>query len=78
MRCSDAPGTTQQSQAQILRDLDLHTIRILTNNLKKITRLEVYGLKVVEQVPIEIPPNEANRRYLQTKRDKMGHTLRNI
>src|ERR671919_111985 len=60
---------------QILADLGLTTIRILTNNPKKITGLEGFGLTVVEQVPIETPPNAENRRYLQTKRDKLGHRL---
>jgi len=61
--------------AQILQDLGLKKLRILTNNPKKISRLEVYGLEVVEQVPIEVPPNEVNRFYLQTKKEKMGHLL---
>ena len=61
--------------AQILSDLGLQKIRVMTNNPKKISRLEVYGLKVVEQVPICIPPNDVNRFYLQTKRDKLGHQL---
>ncbi len=61
--------------AQILRDLGLRQVKILTNNPKKINRLEVYGLEVTEQVPIIIPPNEVNRRYLETKRDRMGHLL---
>ena len=60
---------------QILADLGLTTIRILTNNPKKITGLEGFGLRVVEQVPIETPPNSENRRYLETKRDKLGHRL---
>jgi 3,4-dihydroxy 2-butanone 4-phosphate synthase / GTP cyclohydrolase II len=60
---------------QILADLGLTTIRILTNNPKKITGLEGFGLTVVEQVPIETPPNVENRRYLETKRDKLGHRL---
>jgi 3,4-dihydroxy 2-butanone 4-phosphate synthase / GTP cyclohydrolase II len=60
---------------QILADLGLTTIRILTNNPKKITGLEGFGLTVVEQVPIETPPNAENRRYLETKRDKLGHRL---
>ena len=64
--------------AQILRDLGLRQIRILTNNPKKISRLEVYGLHIAEQVPIIIPPNETNRRYLETKRDRMGHMLDGI
>ncbi|HRW54071.1 MAG TPA: GTP cyclohydrolase II, partial [Phycisphaerae bacterium] len=63
--------------AQILRDLGLERIRILTNNPKKVSRLSVYGLEVVDQLPIEVPSNPDNRRYLQTKRDKMGHVLRN-
>ncbi len=61
--------------AQILRDLGLRKLRILTNNPKKLERLEVYGLQIVEQVAIQIPPNEANRRYLATKKAKLGHIL---
>jgi 3,4-dihydroxy 2-butanone 4-phosphate synthase / GTP cyclohydrolase II len=60
---------------QILADLGLTTIRILTNNPKKISGLEGYGLTVVEQVPIEVPPNAENRRYLVAKRDKLAHKL---
>jgi len=60
---------------QILADLGLTTIRILTNNPKKISGLEGYGLTVVEQVPIEVPPNAENRRYLAAKRDKLAHKL---
>jgi 3,4-dihydroxy 2-butanone 4-phosphate synthase / GTP cyclohydrolase II len=60
---------------QILADLGLSTIRILTNNPKKITGIEGFGLTVVEQVPIEVPPNAENRRYLETKRAKLGHRL---
>jgi 3,4-dihydroxy 2-butanone 4-phosphate synthase / GTP cyclohydrolase II len=60
---------------QILADLGLTTIRILTNNPKKLNGLEGFGLKVVEQVPIETTPNEENRAYLETKRDKLGHRL---
>jgi 3,4-dihydroxy 2-butanone 4-phosphate synthase / GTP cyclohydrolase II len=60
---------------QILADLGLTTIRILTNNPKKLTGLEGYGLTVVEQVPIEVPPNAENRGYLATKREKLGHQL---
>jgi 3,4-dihydroxy 2-butanone 4-phosphate synthase/GTP cyclohydrolase II len=60
---------------QILADLGLSTIRILTNNPKKISGLEGYGLTVVEQVPIETPPNDENRRYLAAKREKLGHRL---
>jgi 3,4-dihydroxy 2-butanone 4-phosphate synthase / GTP cyclohydrolase II len=61
--------------AQILKDLGLRDIRILTNNPKKIIGLEGHGLRVTEQVKIEAPPNVHNEGYLQTKRDKMGHTL---
>lgn len=64
--------------AHILRDLGLRKLRILTNNPKKVNRLEVYGIEVVEQVPIEIPPNAYNRPYLQTKKAKMGHRLKDV
>jgi len=61
--------------AQILADLGLHQIRLLTNNPKKVIGLEGYGLKVVETVPIVCEPTEYNRRYLETKKSKMGHIL---
>ncbi len=61
--------------AQILRDLGAKEVRILTNNPKKTSRLEVYGLKVTEQVPLVIPPHLANKHYLDTKKEKMGHLL---
>src|SRR5512133_1856666 len=61
--------------AQILRDLGVRKMRLLTNNPKKIVGLEGYGLEVVERVPIEMPPTERNRAYLTTKRDKLGHLL---
>jgi len=61
--------------AQILVDLGLTTIRQLTNNPKKIIGLEGYGLRVVERVPIEVEPGPDNLRYLQVKREKMGHIL---
>jgi 3,4-dihydroxy 2-butanone 4-phosphate synthase/GTP cyclohydrolase II len=60
---------------QILADLGLTTIRLLTNNPKKVSGLGAFGLRVVEQVPIEVPPREENRRYLAAKRDKLGHRL---
>ncbi len=61
--------------AQIMADLGLHEIRLLTNNPKKRIGLESYGLKVVETVPVECEPNPHNLFYLQTKKEKMGHTL---
>jgi 3,4-dihydroxy 2-butanone 4-phosphate synthase/GTP cyclohydrolase II len=59
--------------AQILADLGLHEIRLLTNNPRKIVGLKAYGLEVVERIPIEITPNTRNVKYLSTKRDKLGH-----
>jgi 3,4-dihydroxy 2-butanone 4-phosphate synthase / GTP cyclohydrolase II len=61
--------------SQILADLGLSTIRILTNNPRKIAGIEGFGLTVVEQLPIEVSPNEENRRYLAAKRAKLGHRL---
>jgi 3,4-dihydroxy 2-butanone 4-phosphate synthase/GTP cyclohydrolase II len=61
--------------AQILVDLGLKTIRLLTNNPKKVVGLKGYGLKIVEQVPIKIKSNPHNERYLKTKQQKMGHLL---
>jgi len=61
--------------AQILVDLGLKTIRLLTNNPKKLVGLEGYGLKIVEQMPIRVKPNPHNERYLKVKREKMGHLL---
>jgi 3,4-dihydroxy 2-butanone 4-phosphate synthase/GTP cyclohydrolase II len=61
--------------AQILRDLGVRKMRLLTNNPKKIVGLEGYGLEVAERVPIEMPPTRRNRAYLATKRDKLGHLL---
>jgi 3,4-dihydroxy 2-butanone 4-phosphate synthase/GTP cyclohydrolase II len=59
--------------AQILADLGLRKIRLLTNNPRKIIGLRAYGLEIVERVPIEIPPNRRNLHYLRAKRDKLGH-----
>ncbi|RME02821.1 MAG: bifunctional 3,4-dihydroxy-2-butanone-4-phosphate synthase/GTP cyclohydrolase II [Deltaproteobacteria bacterium] len=64
--------------AQILFDLGVRRMRILTNNPKKIVSLKGYGLEVIEQIPIEIPPNEENINYLKTKRTKMGHLLTKV
>ena len=61
--------------AQILVDLGLKTIRLLTNNPKKVVGLKGYGLKIVQQVPIKIKSNPHNERYLKTKREKLGHLL---
>jgi 3,4-dihydroxy 2-butanone 4-phosphate synthase/GTP cyclohydrolase II len=61
--------------AQILADLGLKHIRLLTNNPKKVVGLEGYGLDIVEQVPIKIRPNKHNAKYLKTKREKLGHLL---
>jgi len=60
---------------QILADLGLSTIRILTNNPRKVTGIEGFGLRVVDQLPIETEPNHENARYLATKREKLGHKL---
>ena len=61
--------------AQILSDLGLSTIRLMTNNPKKIVALEGYGLKITGRVPIEVPPQDGNLEYLRTKKDRMGHLL---
>jgi 3,4-dihydroxy 2-butanone 4-phosphate synthase/GTP cyclohydrolase II len=61
--------------AQILADLGVRTMRLLTNNPAKRAGLEGYGLSIVERVPLEIVPNETNVHYLRTKRDRMGHAL---
>ena len=61
--------------AQILKDLGLKKIRLLTNNPKKVIGLKGYDLEIVERIPLEIPPNEINEKYLNTKRDRLGHLL---
>jgi 3,4-dihydroxy 2-butanone 4-phosphate synthase/GTP cyclohydrolase II len=61
--------------AQILRDLGVVRMSLLTNNPKKVVGLSGYGLEIVERVPLEMDPNEVNERYLQTKRDKLGHLI---
>ncbi len=61
--------------AQILHDLGVRQIRLLTNNPRKVIGLEGYGLKIVERVPIQMEPGEFNRDYLATKRAKLGHML---
>jgi 3,4-dihydroxy 2-butanone 4-phosphate synthase/GTP cyclohydrolase II len=65
--------------AQILRDLGVRTMRLLTNNPRKFVGLEGYGLSVVESLPIEVAPaTEFTRRYMKTKKDKLGHTLKSV
>jgi 3,4-dihydroxy 2-butanone 4-phosphate synthase/GTP cyclohydrolase II len=64
--------------AQILVNLGIRDLRLITNNPRKIVGIEGYGLKVVERVPIEIPPREANERYLRTKKTKLGHILNKV
>lgn len=64
--------------AQILKDLGLSTIRVLTNNPKKIVGIEGYGLKVTKRIPIEVPPNKLNRKYLRAKKAKLGHILEKV
>jgi 3,4-dihydroxy 2-butanone 4-phosphate synthase/GTP cyclohydrolase II len=59
--------------AQILRDLGLSSIRVMTNNPRKLIGLEGYGLEIVERVPLLTDPDHENRTYLQVKRDKLGH-----
>jgi len=61
--------------AQILVDLGIRQIRLLTNNPRKVVGLDGYGLRIVERVPIQIPPNEQNLDYLKTKKEKLGHLL---
>lgn len=63
--------------AQILKDLGLKKIKLMTNNPKKIIGLEGYDLEIVERVPLEVKPNEENKNYLKTKREKLGHILSN-
>jgi len=64
--------------AQILVDLGVRKIRLLTNNPKKIAALSGYGLEIVERIPIEIEPNPYNQRYLRAKKEKLGHELQSV
>ena len=61
--------------AQMLRHLGIQKMKLMTNNPTKRVGLEAYGLEIVENVPIEIMPNKYDKKYLETKRDRMGHTL---
>jgi len=63
------------SAAAILRELGVRQVRLLTNNPAKHAALELYGVEVVERVPLAVPPNAVNRQYLRTKADRMGHLL---
>lgn len=64
--------------AQILVDVGVKNIRLMTNNPTKVVGLEGYGINIVERVPLEISPNERNHKYLKTKKDRMGHILREV
>jgi 3,4-dihydroxy 2-butanone 4-phosphate synthase/GTP cyclohydrolase II len=64
--------------AQILRELGVRRMRLMTNNPKKYVALEGYGLEIVERVPLEVPPTEHTRRYLEAKKEKMGHLLKMV
>jgi 3,4-dihydroxy 2-butanone 4-phosphate synthase / GTP cyclohydrolase II len=64
--------------AQMLAALGLSTIRLMTNNPRKIIGLKGYGLEISERVPIEVPPTEENVHYLRTKKDKLGHLLEGV
>ncbi|MBI3932866.1 MAG: bifunctional 3,4-dihydroxy-2-butanone-4-phosphate synthase/GTP cyclohydrolase II [Acidobacteria bacterium] len=64
--------------AQILAELGVHRMRLLTNNPRKFVGLEGYGLEIVERIPIEVPASDASRRYLKTKKEKLGHLLRSV
>ncbi len=64
--------------AQILHDLGLGKVKLLTNNPKKLAALSGFGIEIVDQIPLEVKPNDNNRRYLKTKKEKMGHTLHEV
>ena len=61
--------------AQILVDLGVKKMRLMTNNPKKVVGLDAYGIEIIERVAIEIEPQENNKKYLETKRDKLGHMI---
>jgi 3,4-dihydroxy 2-butanone 4-phosphate synthase/GTP cyclohydrolase II len=64
--------------AQILKDLSLRRIKLITNNPRKIVGLEGYGIEIVKRIPIEIKPNGIDRAYLMTKKKRLGHILKNV
>jgi 3,4-dihydroxy 2-butanone 4-phosphate synthase/GTP cyclohydrolase II len=76
VRLGFAPDLREYGEgAQMLEDLGIRKIRLLTNNPCKVKGLAGYGISIVERVPIIVPPNEYDRRYLETKKDKMGHLI---
>ena len=74
----EADHRTYGVGAQILFDLGIRHLRLMTNNMGKYVALKGYGLELVERVPLELPPNEENMGYLRTKKDKMGHLLKSV
>jgi 3,4-dihydroxy 2-butanone 4-phosphate synthase/GTP cyclohydrolase II len=64
--------------AQILYDLGIRRLRLMTNNMRKYVGLAGYGLEIVERVPVELPPHDDNREYLRTKKLKLGHLLKSV
>ena len=64
--------------AQILADIGLKKIKLLTSNPKKVVGLDGYGLEIVETVPLNVEPNPVNQAYLKTKKDKLGHNIENV
>lgn len=71
-------GRDYAGGAQMLRDLGIASVRLLTNNPDKVRALELYGVKVTERLPVTIEPTADNLRYLQTKAERMGHDLPNL
>ena len=76
--CHQADERDYGVGAQILRQIGVTKMRLMTNNPVKRVGLEAYGLEVVENIPIEVPPNEHNEFYMRTKKERMGHQLQNI
>ena len=64
--------------AQILSELGIKSIKLMTNNPRKIVGLEGHGLKITDRVPVEINPSKSNKKYLKTKKEKMGHILKTV
>jgi 3,4-dihydroxy 2-butanone 4-phosphate synthase/GTP cyclohydrolase II len=74
----NAPGRVRLSGAQILVELGVRSLRLLTNNPRKFVGLEGYGLEIAERLPIETAPSAHNQRYLKTKKEKLGHELTSV